>query len=234
MAMTQPAAWSPLLGLGRLYGLAGTLFRDEFEPYANADWPEAWRESLASWGGGAALEAESDSLLQAFREAVEQPDDAHAERSRLLLLADCPAYETTYLDAFARPRELADIAGFYHAFGVRSSGEREDHLAVECEFLAFLCVKEALALASELEDEAARCRDARAAFLADHVGAWVRYYETDLASRARLAILPAAAAVVRALVLVDAADLGVTVHERSRNRSEDPDSVPTCGPAPPT
>lgn len=233
MAATHLVEWSPLLGLGRLYALAGSLFRDEFEPHENPDWPEAWRESLAAWDRGADLADASGALVKAFDEAVRQVDEAHAERSRLLLLGGCPAYETTYLDAFSRPRELADVAGFYHAFGVRSTGEREDHLAVECEFLSLLCVKEAIARSSGLEDEATRCRNARAAFLVDHVGAWVRAYEADLASCARLAILPAAAAAVRALVHRDAADLGVSVHERSQHRSEGTDSVPACDLAPP-
>jgi TorA maturation chaperone TorD len=61
-------------------------------------------------------------------------------------------YETSHVkgDAFATSQLLADLAGFYRAFGVDLADrrERQDHVAVQLEFLALLAAKEARALAS--------------------------------------------------------------------------------------
>jgi TorA maturation chaperone TorD len=71
--------------------------------------------------------------------------------------------------------ELADIAGFYRAFGVEITPgtERPDHIAVELEFMHLLAVKEVVAAGREDGGEHARiCRDARATFFRDHLGRW--------------------------------------------------------------
>ena len=62
-----------------------------------------------------------------------------------------PPYETEYgaEGLFLQPQEMGDIGGFLRAFGLAvhpSSHERIDHISCECEFLCFLCQKEAYAL----------------------------------------------------------------------------------------
>ena len=98
----------------------------------------------------------------------------------LLVSGSCPPYETEYIDgklSFRRSNSLADIAGFYVAFGLEPSEsfhERRDHLAVELEFMACLCGLEHHA--AECDDAEARtsvCRDAQAKFLCDHLAWWV-------------------------------------------------------------
>jgi hypothetical protein len=100
----------------------------------------------------------------------------------------CPPCETEYLrsrDAFHRAQQLADIAGFYRAFGVepsRQRPQRADHIALELEFVALLLEK----LASSDEDAQAReehariVRDAHRAFLADHLTTWVPQFAQRL------------------------------------------------------
>ena len=90
----------------------------------------------------------------------------------------CPPYELEYgrSEIIQQAAELADVAGFYEAFGVRQtddSHERADHAAVECEFMAVLAAKEAYAL--QQADHAALdvCRQAQQSFLADHLGQWM-------------------------------------------------------------
>src|SRR3989304_1633468 len=63
---------------------------------------------------------------------------------------DCPVYETQY-DAghvFQQAQQLADIAGFYLAFGLEVAegvGERADHVSLELEFMQALTFREAYA-----------------------------------------------------------------------------------------
>lgn len=91
---------------------------------------------------------------------------------------ECPPYETEYGQAhiFEKSQSLADIAGFYQAFGVDLApdfNDRLDHISVELEFMQFLCVKEAYALAhGHSAEKLALCRDAQSAFLGQHLGRW--------------------------------------------------------------
>ena len=85
---------------------------------------------------------------------------------------------------------LADLAARYEAFGYRPRSEDPpDHLAIEAGFVGYLTLKEAYAEASGNRARAELCREARAAFLADHLGTLAR----GLARRLPDALLPHAA-----------------------------------------
>ena len=64
----------------------------------------------------------------------------------------CSPYELEYLSRgplFMNTAVLADIAGFYKAFGLQvanDSKERVDHISIELEFMYFLTFKEAFIL----------------------------------------------------------------------------------------
>ncbi len=64
----------------------------------------------------------------------------------------CPLYESEYGESDERlqqPHELSDLSAFYQAFGLELSPDvrdRVDFIAVECEFMAFLCLKQAYGL----------------------------------------------------------------------------------------
>jgi TorA maturation chaperone TorD len=68
---------------------------------------------------------------------------------------------------------LADIAGFYAAFGVRAHQNRPDHVVAELEFMAYLLAAEADARASRRPVAAETAADAARIFLRDHLGAWI-------------------------------------------------------------
>ncbi len=90
---------------------------------------------------------------------------------------ETPGYETAYRgsEIFNQTAVMADIAGFYRAFGLEVGGslrERPDHVTVELEYLAFLCFKEALSTEGGEIDQADVCADAERTFLADHLGDW--------------------------------------------------------------
>jgi TorA maturation chaperone TorD len=88
----------------------------------------------------------------------------------------CPPYEGSYeRDPIRSSRELADVAGFYRAFGASASGpaaERADHAGCELEFLSFLSVKRLASKEAGDAEAAAVCAEAETAFLRDHLGRW--------------------------------------------------------------
>lgn len=73
---------------------------------------------------------------------------------------------------FQKSHTLADIAGFYRAFGLeRAAGaERPDHLSAEFEFLSFLAMKESYALENRKVEPADVSRAAERLFLSEHTG----------------------------------------------------------------
>ena len=66
-------------------------------------------------------------------------------------------------------RILADLAARYDAFGFTPRQEEaDDHLAVECDFVSYLHLKEAYALSGGNPGAAEVTREARALFLSEH------------------------------------------------------------------
>jgi DMSO reductase family type II enzyme chaperone len=94
----------------------------------------------------------------------------------------CSPNETSHTaktpqEAWLKTYRLADIAGFYRAFGAEieqgsERSEKADHIGIELEFMHLLAVKWAMAQEREQIEHAEICREATAAFLADHLGRW--------------------------------------------------------------
>jgi nitrate reductase assembly molybdenum cofactor insertion protein NarJ len=85
---------------------------------------------------------------------------------------------------FRQSQELADISGFYQAFGFRIGGavrERPDYLATELEFMYLLAIKEAQAIANGNETQVEICLNAQRQFLEDHLGKWAGLFAEALA-----------------------------------------------------
>lgn len=118
---------------------------------------------------------------------------------------------------------LADLGGFYRAFGVEPSAtcpRPEDHLALELEFLGVLALKEAWAIAEGLDQALAVTRDAATAFLRDHLGGWVGAWREALLESDPSPAYAALAAAIVALVAAECARLG-TVPSPIRGRCGD-------------
>ena len=97
-----------------------------------------------------------------------------------------PPYETEYgAEAlFQQPQELGDLNGFYHAFGLalnQAEHERADHVSCECEFLAFLALKEAYALEHTDTAMLEETRKAERLFLRDHLAHFFPAFANKLA-----------------------------------------------------
>jgi DMSO reductase family type II enzyme chaperone len=105
-----------------------------------------------------------------------------------LPLPDCPPYESGYLEdaPFREENVLADVAGFYRAFGLligSEERERPDHVTVELEFMHVLALKEAFALVHDGAAEVGICRRAQRRFWRDHLGRWLPTFGLLLAAR---------------------------------------------------
>jgi DMSO reductase family type II enzyme chaperone len=186
----------------RLAGAAAELLRHEASespvPLGFGELPPAQLD-LTSWCGDAALSLDD---LQA----------EHGDVFGLVLPRECPPYETEYCssaEAFFRAQHLADIAGFYHAFGLQTAQacpERPDHLALELEFMAFLLRKERLA---DTAEQASICANAQRGFLRDHLAWWVPSFAAGLRRKAQRGFYATVAQVLAAFMPVERARLGV-------------------------
>lgn len=117
------------------------------------------------------------SALDAFR-SIADWIDWHNRLFGHTVRAACPPYEIEYLHAevFQQSQTLADIAGFYAAFGFTVGGpfaERPDHFVTQWEFLSALAMKESIAGEAGNVEGRACCREAQAAFLAEHAARWM-------------------------------------------------------------
>lgn len=126
-----------------------------------------------------------------------------------------PPYETEYghLHPFRQPQELADISGFYHAFGFGISSdakERCDFIGVELEFMYLLALKEAHALARNMAAEINICRDGQKRFLEAHLGAWVPAFATLVQRATTDELFVNLALLANSFVVRETARLGVT------------------------
>jgi TorA maturation chaperone TorD len=144
-----------------------------------------------------------------------------------------PPNETEYGRdrAMAKGNDLADIAGFYSAFGFgisESADFREmvDHIAVELEFYALLLMKQEQLSADDDESGVEIVRDARQKFLLAHLGRFI----DALADRPGVKDSPFFGPLlvwVRDLVHEECADLGVSPAKVTWTASSPPEM--SCG-----
>ena len=128
---------------------------------------------------------------------------------------DCPLFETAYYgsDPQQQTQRMADVAGFYRAFGVDSSGSetRPDDLSVELEFMSYLCRKEAYALDHSGPPRVAQVRKAQRLFFENHIGTWAGVIGRKLSGIAAPGVFHAAAgATLEAWSAMEAETLEVT------------------------
>jgi len=182
-ANRPPTGEEQSLARGFVYRLVATAFR-----YPRPDTLDAVREQgQAMTDALAVLNGSSDSRLSehsaelqswAERMAPDALEESYVSIFSHAVRGSCPLYETEYGEGDGRlqlPHELSDLSAFYHAFGLQLGSqvqERVDFIAVECEFMAFLCVKQAYAEEHGDAELAAITIDAQRKFLRDHLGRW--------------------------------------------------------------
>jgi len=132
-------------------------------------------------GSAAAVLALPARLVDALFDALPSAEELRRTRGEWLghtVRGTCPPYELEYSgsEVFQASQSLADIAGFYRAFGFAMTGplsERPDHIVPQWEFLSALAYREALAAGAGDAEGAACCHDAQRKFLRDHAAAWM-------------------------------------------------------------
>ncbi len=137
-------------------------------------------------------EASAESLSDWLNRDLERRARVYQEVFGLVVNKQCPQYETEYCewkDTTYRSQKMADIAGFYHAFGVepsRTNPDRHDHVAHELTFVALLLEKQCHAISgqgAQAAEHAELCRSALAAFVTDHIRWWVPAFAHALQRR---------------------------------------------------
>jgi TorA maturation chaperone TorD len=216
----------------------------------------AWEWALGSENQNLALQAsrwlaiddEECDIPHLVAELRAPTDSLRADHDRVFGLVgskECPPYETEYYPAqetFGRSQQIADVAGFYHAFGIEpslSSPERPDHLALELEFIAFLLLKKRLALASadpdrEPSELASVCERAERGFLRDHLAWWVPAFAASLRRKAQDGYPHVLARVLAAWIPAECRRLGISsvLMPVRPELAEGPDEQSSCAACP--
>lgn len=123
-------------------------------------------------------------------------------------------YELTYLPGplLTSTRDLADISGFYKAFGLEiadGQNDRADHVVFQTEFLSHLALREAT-----LRDEADLAgvevvTEARLSFVEEHIGRWFWRFADEVSKEDDLGFHTAVINLLSALVESEIDRMGV-------------------------
>jgi TorA maturation chaperone TorD len=182
----------------------------------------AVRREFAALGRGTGMRDMPAGLRRAFKRAQLAWQGAEAGSlapDYLRLFAPNGAaslHESAYGDGrriAGRAAELADISGFYLAFGFApSAGDPDlpDHLCSELEFVSGLRVKQAYAWNQGWKTSYRRAREAEEVFLDEHLGRWVKALRANLAEIAVASPYFELADLAVAAVDAECRDLGIT------------------------
>jgi TorA maturation chaperone TorD len=157
----------------------------------------------------------------------------------LLVSSACPPYETEYINskfAFQRSNALADISGYYHAFGLEIADahpERPDHIVLELEFMARLLGLERQAADGEsklLGQRLQTCREAQARFVREHLAWWAPAFAKLLIQLNRGGFYEAIGVFLAALIPCERSLLKIEVNSRpiSPSPQEPPEACEGC------
>lgn len=141
-------------------------------------------------------------------------------------------YETEYgLNRTTRKAlELADIAGFYRAFGMKlSRPDMVDHLAIELDFLALLIFKSLYARHKGWGERAEIAETAYREFLESHAGRWVEAFAERLETLAPGGFYSRAARLAQRVITREVARLGLSPSPVGRYQELEREFPDACG-----
>jgi TorA maturation chaperone TorD len=147
------------------------------------DFCEAWEQVKTALPGAA--ETGLERVLRKLRPALAEMNLNTLGRDFDLLFEvhaglAAPPYETEYTretpqHSMSQGVQMADIAGFYRAFGLQisnASPDRVDHLSAELEFMYAMAAKEEAARLENNQEHQIIVRDAVGKFLQEHLTRW--------------------------------------------------------------
>jgi TorA maturation chaperone TorD len=158
------------------------------------------------------------ALLDRLPQSAGELNLLYEQTFGLLGGSKCPPYETEYVPSkftFQRSNMLADVAGYYRAFGLTTSTthpDRPDHLAVQCEFLAQLLELQSKARS---QDEVEVCEAALRRFLQEHVVWWAPAFAKLLWRQDPSGFYGAVGQFLAALVAAERALAGIAPHDQT-------------------
>lgn len=192
--------------------------RDGWDWLQRSDTVRAFRAAIgAAWPSVTGLHDIANAAIAAIAStALATAKDDHLRAFGYTVRGACPPHEIEYgdnrADALFRPHRLANLAALYRAFGMELDEgvrERQDHLAIECEFASILAARSAHALETGHEDGIAACENAWNLFLREHMGRWVPAFCSRLDKARPAPWLLACARLVVTIVRGDCAALGI-------------------------
>ena len=205
------------LARAAIYALLGRAFA----------YPDAERladvAARAAQVAGGPVGAAVATALRALADAARDADPIGAAGEHVFLFdrqAHCPPYESAYAPApnlAGKGAALADVAGFYSAFGLQPSPRQpdlDDHVGAELEFMSTLALREAYARAGTDTEHVALLTDAERAFLTDHLGSFAPAFAASVAATAALPYYRTAAEALTHWIEEDTRNIGATVQPR--------------------
>lgn len=171
--------------------------------------------------------------LQAFREAVEVADATDTAGEHVVLFdhgVRCAPYEGAYgpPKVAGHAAQLADVAGFYAAFGLALEGgqaEAADHVSAELEFMSTLALREAWALVEHATAGWQVTRQAATRFIDDHLGRWASAFADALEAATALPFYRTAACALRSWVAEERRGLGASSEPATSPTPVDPEEA---------
>jgi len=198
-----------LLAISSLYNLLSKIFNGDIKAVND---PELWIELRQ------AVKTLSCNDLELGLASIEKlageysQDELMLEYTQLFVKGEGKPYETSYLsNPYGKNIELADISGFYKAFGIRPKQDLPDYISCELEFMSLLCFKESYAIIHNLLSEADICREAQKKFLEQHLCRWLKDFDTHLSSCGKVKLYHKLASFTRNLVKCHATELGLEI-----------------------
>jgi hypothetical protein len=189
---------------GEAFVLVARLLGEDTAPLAGGSTLDALRDALVRSGDGRAL-----GRLDELDALTPLPAGELAGRwVQWFDLGRVPPYEASNVPASAggiTPR-LADVAGFYRAFGFCVTGNRPDHVVAELEFLGMLLLIEADAAERGAVERAEIAGGAARSFVRDHLGGWLEAWAARVGAIGELAPWAPIASAAAELVRAEAAD----------------------------
>jgi len=131
-------------------------------------------------------------LSQLFQKLIDKVDSLGLEKVKSefvdifghTLSKEITPYALEHLknsDVFFRTQKLADLNGFYKAFGMEvESIERADHISTQTEFISLLLLKEIIAKQNNLFEEKEICEKALIDFQNEHFLDWVEIFSENM------------------------------------------------------